>query len=71
MSNNPNAVVGGGIPGSVAAILFVLRVAGVEIPDPPLEAGIAIGAVLSGTVLLIGRRGIKGVIGLVWKGSGA
>lgn len=66
---HPNTVVGGGLPGSVAAILYALRLAGVEVPDPPLEVGLVIAAALSAAALLIGRRGIRGIARLFWRGS--
>lgn len=67
--NHPNAAVGGGLPGSIAAILYLARVAGVDLPDPPLEAGIAIGAGISALALLVGRRGLSGIGRALWRGS--
>lgn len=66
---HPNAAVGGGLPASLAVILFALRSAGVEVPDPPLEVGVALAGALSGAALLIGRRGIRGILRTLWRGS--
>jgi hypothetical protein len=68
VTEHPNAVVGGGAPTSVAAILYLLGLFGVDIPDPSLGAGIAIGGGISALALLIGRVGIRGIARHLWGG---
>jgi uncharacterized membrane protein YfcA len=68
MNSNPNAVVGGGsgIGGGVL-IVWLLGYFGVDISN---EVAATIAGLVAGGVLFIGRNGVKGTIGRIWKGAG-
>ena len=66
---NPNASVAVGSGSGVGAlIVWVVGLGGVVMPGP---IGAVIGGGVAGFALLIGRRGIKGVIGVLWQGDQA
>jgi hypothetical protein len=66
MSNHPNAAAAAVSTGPAVLIVWVLGLTGLEI-DPLVAAAIA-GAVVSAG-LLVGRRGVKGLASLVWRGG--
>ena len=68
MTNHPNALAGGGSSLVVAAIVYLLSLIGVSIPEPPLAVGIFLGGCVCAVVLFIGREGLRGVFRLVWQG---
>lgn len=66
---HPNAIVGGtsGAGGGLA-VVELLDTLGVHITGPQ---GALIAGGLTAVALLIGRHGIKGLVGLVWRGQPA
>lgn len=67
MSNpHPNATAAGAT--TVAAVLVVwgLGLLGVDVST---EVGIAVAGGLTTAILFVGRRGIKGVASIVWRGG--
>jgi hypothetical protein len=67
VSNNPNASVAlGSGSGLGPLVILVLGWSGVAIPP---EAAAAIGGLTAACFLLIGRRGIKGVVLGIWQGE--
>lgn len=64
--NNPNAAVATGGVGAGTALVAILAACGVVFP-PVVAAAIA-GAVPI-ILLAIGRRGIRGIVRMVWRGS--
>jgi hypothetical protein len=68
MSNNdPNATVAGGTTGVGVLIVWLLGRYGVNLSA---EVGAAIAGGAATVLLVIGRRGIKGTLQRVWRGSG-
>lgn len=69
MHSHPNAASALGTGGAVAAILWLLSVLGVHVPEPPLEVSIFLGSLAAALVLAIGRRGLVGIGHLIWRGQ--
>lgn len=63
---NPNA---GVAVGSTFPALFVVWLAGHFGIDLSAEAGVVCGGALVAAVLFIGRRGLVGVVRIVWRGN--
>ncbi len=66
MTNNPNATVAAGSSGVGVLVVWLLGYFGVDLTA---ELGAVIAGALSSVVLWIGRDGIKGVLGRIWKGD--
>jgi hypothetical protein len=66
IKNNPNASVSGGT--TVVAALLAFSLTAVGVPLSPELAVIAAG-VLTTAALAVGRRGIRGVVRMIWHGS--
>jgi hypothetical protein len=67
LARHPNASVAvGSGSGLGALIVWAVGLAGVAMPA---EVGAVIAGVVAGFALFIGRRGIKGVLGLLWVGD--
>jgi hypothetical protein len=65
---HPNATVGSvSAAGGGALIVWVLSLLGVDV-DPYIATVIAGG--VAGLLLLVGRKGVKGVARVLWSGSG-
>ena len=68
VSAHPNASLAGGTGGiGVLAVWLLNKYAGASLGP---EAGAAITAGLATVALVIGRKGIKGIAGWVWRGGG-
>lgn len=63
---HPNATVGATVGGSATVVVLLLGALGVTI-DPALAALVATGA--TAVVLFVGRNGVRGAVGIVWKGK--
>jgi len=69
ISRHPNASVAvGSGSGLGALVVWIVGLGGVMMPAP---VGAVIGGGVAGFALLIGRRGIKGLIGFLWQGDQA
>jgi hypothetical protein len=69
VTRHPNASVAvGSGSGAGALIVWLVGLGGVVMPAP---VGAVIGGGVAGFALLIGRRGIKGLIGILWQGDQA
>ena len=69
ISRHPNASVAmGSGSGLGALVVWIVGLGGVMMPAP---VGAVIGGGVAGFALLIGRRGIKGLIGVLWQGDQA
>jgi hypothetical protein len=67
IARHPNASVAlGSGSGLGALIVWVVGLAGVAMPA---EVGAVIAGVVAGFALFVGRRGIKGMIDLLWVGN--
>jgi hypothetical protein len=68
MNSHPNAVAGlaGGAGLGTLLVWILNKYAGADLPP---EAATAIAGAVGALVLLIGKRGLKGLIGLVWHGD--
>lgn len=64
--NHPNALAAGGSAGSVAALVSILAAFGVTIPTAGAVWVVAAAPVV---FLAIGRKGIRGIVRQVWRGS--
>lgn len=68
MKGHPNAVVAGGSGGGGGLlVVWLLELAGVTV-DP--KVAVLIAAAASSFALLIGRRGIRGIAQMLWRGTG-
>lgn len=65
--NHPNAVAGGSSGLGAALVVYLISLAGYEIPG---WVGAAAAAAAASVFLFVGRNGVRGVIRLVWRGSG-
>ena len=69
IAKHPNASVAvGSGSGLGALVVWIVGLGGVVMPAP---VGAVIGGGVAGFALLIGRRGIKGLIGVLWQGDQA
>ena len=69
IAKHPNASVAvGSGSGLGALVVWIVDLGGVVMPAP---VGAVIGGGVAGFALLIGRRGIKGLIGVLWQGDQA
>jgi hypothetical protein len=69
IAKHPNASVAvGSGSGLGALVVWIVGPGGVVMPAP---VGAVIGGGVAGFALLIGRRGIKGLIGVLWQGDQA
>lgn len=69
IAKHPNASVAvGSGSGPGALVVWIVGLGGVVMPAP---VGAVIGGGVAGFALLIGRRGIKGLIGVLWQGDQA
>lgn len=66
MNKHPNATAAVGGGGLGVIVVWALGLAGVDVP-PEVAAAIAGG--LAGIVLFIGRRGVKGLASVMWRGG--
>lgn len=66
IKNNPNASVAGGTTGLGVIVVFVLGALGVPVPPEVAVAGVGL---VSTAVLVIGRRGIRGIARSIWRGN--
>ena len=67
IARHPNASVAmGSGSGLGALIVWIVGLGGVVMPAP---IGAVIGGGVAGVALLIGRRGVKGLIGVLWQGE--
>jgi hypothetical protein len=67
IAKHPNASVAvGSGSGLGALVVWIVGLGGVVMPAP---VGAVIGGGVAGFALLIGRRGIKGLIGVLWQGD--
>jgi predicted dinucleotide-binding enzyme len=64
--NHPNAVAAAGSGGSAAALVSILAAFGIAVP--PVAAAWAVAAAPV-VFLAIGRKGIRGLVRQVWRGS--
>ena len=69
VTDNPNAAVGGisGIGGGIL-VVYVLGLLGVDVDQ---YAAAAIAGAVSTIALFIGKNGIKGALGIFWRGRTA
>ena len=67
VARNPNASIALG-SGAGLGPLMVWLVGFIGTPMPP-EVGAALGGVLAALFLLIGRRGIRGMLMSIWRGA--
>lgn len=65
---HPNATLAGGTGGSAALVVALLHSAGVEIS---IDLAVAIVACVPTISLFIGRNGVRGALGLLWRGRGS
>ena len=65
---HPQATAAGSSASAVAVLIYLLSLAGVEIPDPPLAVGILLGGAISALVLAVGRGGLRGIVRTLWRG---
>ena len=63
---HPNATIAGGTGALGILIAFGLEQAGLNVPAP---VAAAIPVVLTTGVLFVGRRGLRGIASIVWKGD--
>jgi hypothetical protein len=68
VSAHPNAAVGGSTATGALVVVWILGRVGVTLTA---EEGAVIAGAASTLALLIGRNGVKGVVGMVWHGSKA
>jgi len=67
ISKHPNASVAvGSGSGFGALIVWIVGLGGVVMPAP---IGAVIGGGVAGVALLVGRRGIKGLMAVIWQGE--
>lgn len=66
MTNHPNATLAGGTGGLTTLILYLASLEGWKV-DAVLASGIA--TVAATVALFIGRRGLRGLLSLVWRGN--
>lgn len=64
---HPNASAAGATTGSAVLVIWALSLVGVQVDG---VVGAAIAGALATVVLLIGRRGVKGIASVVWRGGG-
>jgi hypothetical protein len=69
IARHPNASVALGSGSGLGA--FVVWLVGLSGTSMPAEVGAAVGGIVAATALVIGRRGIKGVIRALWQGDQA
>lgn len=67
---HPNAAAAAASAWIAAALIYLLGLFGVSVPDPPLEVAIGLGGIASALALFIGRRGVRGLVSLIWRGQG-
>lgn len=67
MKSNPNATVAGGSTGLAVLIVWAAGHFGLVVTA---EEGAAAAGVLAAVVLAVGRDGLAGVFGRVWRGPG-
>lgn len=68
MSNHPNAWTAAGAGWICAALIYLLGLFGVTVPDPPLEVAVGVGGMFSALALFVGRKGLKGLAARLWRG---
>lgn len=66
IDNHPNASVAGGTGLISILAILLLEKTGVELPAP---IAAAVPVVLISATLFVGRRGLKGIARLLWKGD--
>lgn len=66
MKNHPNATVAATSGGVGVIIVWLLSLAGVHMPA---EVGAAVSTIAATVALLIGRRGIRGIARIIWRGG--
>ena len=67
IAGNPNASVALGSGSGIGAlVVWIVSLSGTAMPP---EIGAAIGGVVAGVALFIGRRGIRGALATIWRGE--
>lgn len=66
LGKHPNAALSVGTGGAGVLIIWLLGHTGVSMPN---EVAVLVAAAITSVALLVGRKGVRGVIRLVWHGS--
>ena len=67
MTSHPNAATAGATIGPSVLIVWLAGHLGLDIGA---EEAVVTAGLIASLVLLIGREGVKGIIGSVWRGTG-
>ena len=65
---HPNATAAAGSGGVGVLVVYLLSIAGIDVPP---EVAAAIAGALATVVLFVGSRGVRGIADLIWRGKGA
>lgn len=65
--NHPNAAAAGAATGPAVLIVWLAGRYGIDLGA---EQAVVVSGLLTSLVLLIGRKGVKGMIAAVWRGRG-
>lgn len=63
---HPNAAVAGATTGSAVLVIWALGLVGVGVDG---VVGAAIAGALATAALFVGRKGIRGIMSIVWRGE--
>lgn len=66
VQNHPNATLAAGAGGAAGTIIWIASSFGVTVPG---TVGAYLATIIAATALAVGRRGIRGIARVLWRGN--